>query len=99
MDVQVHLSSNQCPASAVECALMHNVPYCETVSALNWATLATQPDITFTVSTVAHFAAKPSPAHIGNPALNFFYLYELVQAQKALKVAKKWQKPQSQQVT
>jgi Reverse transcriptase (RNA-dependent DNA polymerase) len=63
MDVQVCLSSNQCPTSAAECALMHNVPYCETVGALNWAALATQPDITFTVSTVACFAVKPGPAH------------------------------------
>jgi hypothetical protein len=43
--------------------LMRNVPYRETVGALNWAALATRPDIAFAVSTVARFAAKPGPAH------------------------------------
>jgi hypothetical protein len=41
MDHQVHLSSDQAPASAVECAMMHDVPYHEAIGALNWATLAT----------------------------------------------------------
>ena len=30
---------------------------------LNWATLATHPDITFAVMTVARFTTNPSPAH------------------------------------
>jgi len=63
MDHQVHLSSDQAPASAVECAMMHDVPYCEAIGALNWATLAMRPDIAFAVATVACFTANPGPAH------------------------------------
>jgi len=43
--------------------MMHDVPYCKAVGALNWAALATCPDITFAVVTVACFAADPGPAH------------------------------------
>jgi hypothetical protein len=42
---------------------MRDVPYHEAVGALNWAALATRPDIAFAVATVAHFAANPGPAH------------------------------------
>ena len=41
MDTQVHLSTEQAPASAANFALMRDVPYCEAVGALNWAALAT----------------------------------------------------------
>jgi hypothetical protein len=41
MDHQVRLSSDQAPASAVECAMMRDVPYHEAIGTLNWATLAT----------------------------------------------------------
>src|SRR6266850_5491850 len=63
MDVQVHLSSKQAPASATECTTMHNVPYHKAIGALNWAALATCPDIAFTVVTIVHFAANPRPIH------------------------------------
>jgi len=43
--------------------MMRDVPYHEAVGALNWAALATRPDITFTVVMVARFAANPGPAH------------------------------------
>ena len=42
---------------------MHDVPYREAVGALNWAALATCPDILFTVSTMARFASNPGPVH------------------------------------
>jgi hypothetical protein len=42
---------------------MHDVPYREAVSALNWAALATHPDIAFAVATVTHFGANPGPTH------------------------------------
>ena len=48
---------------AAEFAIMHDVPYHEAVSALNWAALATHPDIVFAVSTVARFSANPGTAH------------------------------------
>ena len=63
MDVQAKLTSEQAPASAAEFAAMRDIPYREAVGALNWAALATRPDISFAVSTVAHFASKPGPAH------------------------------------
>ncbi len=63
MDVQARLTSEQAPASVAEFATMHNIPYCEAVGTLNWAALATCPDISFAVSTMARFASNPSPAH------------------------------------
>ena len=63
MDHQVHLSTDQAPASAAECAMMCDVPYHKAVGALNWAALATRPDIAFAVATVARFANNPGPAH------------------------------------
>jgi hypothetical protein len=63
MDIQAHLSSEQSPKDAAEFAAMHDVPYREAVGALNWAALATRPDIAFAVATVARFAANPGPAH------------------------------------
>jgi hypothetical protein len=62
-DTQVRLTSEQAPANAAEFAAMRDVPYREAVGALNWAALATRPDIAFAVSTVARFSANPGPAH------------------------------------
>jgi len=74
MDHQIRLSSEQVPASAAECAMMCDVPYREAVGALNWAALATRPDIAFAVATVAHFAANPGPAHWEAVKRIFHYL-------------------------
>jgi hypothetical protein len=63
MDMQVRLTSEQSPKDAAEFAAMHDMPYREAVGALNWAALATCPDIAFAVATVARFAANPGPAH------------------------------------
>ena len=63
MDTQVRLTSEQAPQSAAEFAAMRDVPYREAIGALNWAALATCPDIAFAVATVARFATKPGPAH------------------------------------
>jgi len=63
MDVQVCLTSKQSPKDAAEFAVMRNVPYRKAVSALNWAALATCPNITFAVAMVAHFAENPGLAH------------------------------------
>jgi len=63
MDHQVCLSSDQAPMSAAECAMMCDIPYHKAVGALNWAILATHPDIAFAVTMVACFAANPGPAH------------------------------------
>jgi hypothetical protein len=63
MDHQVRLSTEQAPTSAAECTMIRNVPYREAVGALNWAVLATRPDIAFAVTMVAHFTSNPGPAH------------------------------------
>jgi len=63
MDVQVHLTSKQSPKDAAKFAVMHDVPYHKAVGVLNWAALATCPNIAFAVVTVACFTANPGPAH------------------------------------
>jgi len=63
MDPATHLTSEQAPATAEEHTIMHDKPYREAVGALNWAALATRPNIAFAVATVARFAANPGPAH------------------------------------
>jgi hypothetical protein len=63
MDPAIRLTADQAPATAAEHAIMCDKPYHEAVGALNWATLATRPDIAFAVSTVARFAANPGIAH------------------------------------
>jgi hypothetical protein len=62
-DVSIQLTSEQAPADAAEFTVMHDIPYCEAVSALNWAMLTTRPDISFAVSTVARFSANPGLQH------------------------------------
>ena len=74
MDHQVCLSTEQKPASAAECMMMHDVPYHEAIGMLNWAALATRPDITFAVTTVACFAQDPGPTHWEAVKRIFHYL-------------------------
>ena len=62
-DPQVRLTLEQAPVDAAEFTVMHDVPYWEAVGALNWAALATHPDIAFAVATVAHFSANPGMVH------------------------------------
>jgi hypothetical protein len=52
MDTQVRLSSEQAPSSPADFAAMRDVPYREAIGTLNWAVLATCPDIMFAVATV-----------------------------------------------
>ena len=63
MDTSVQLSSEKSPKSVAEFAAMHDMPYREAVSVLNWAALSMRPDITFAISTIAQFAEEPGPAH------------------------------------
>jgi hypothetical protein len=63
MDTQVCLTSEQAPSTPSEFAAMRDVPYREAIGVLNWAVLATRPDIMSAVATVAHFGANPGPAH------------------------------------
>jgi len=63
MDPAIRLTSDQSPANAAEHAITRDKPYREAVGALNWATLATHPDIAFAVGTVTRFAANLGIAH------------------------------------
>jgi hypothetical protein len=63
MDTAIRLTADQSPANAAEHAIMRDKPYREAVGALNWASMATRPDIAFAVGTVARFAANPGIAH------------------------------------
>jgi Reverse transcriptase (RNA-dependent DNA polymerase) len=63
MDTSTRLTTEQAPASAAEHTVMRDVPYREAVGALNWAALATRPNIAFAVATVARFATNPGTAH------------------------------------
>ena len=49
--------------SVAKHAAMHDVPYCEAISALNQAVLTTCPDIALAVASMARFTANPSPMH------------------------------------
>jgi hypothetical protein len=66
--------SDQSSATMAEHAIMHDKPYHEAVSTLNWAALTTQPDITFAVATVAHFASNPGIPHWEAVKQIFHYL-------------------------
>ena len=63
MDIQVHLTSEQSPKDTGEFVIMCDMPYHKAVGALNWAALATCPNIAFAVATVARFAANPGLAY------------------------------------
>jgi hypothetical protein len=53
---------------------MRDVLYHEAVGVLNWATLATCPDIAFAIGTVACFAVNPGLAHWDAVKCIFRYL-------------------------
>jgi hypothetical protein len=53
---------------------MHDKPYCEAVSTLNWAALTTQPDIAFAVTTIARFTSNPGIPHWEAVKRIFYYL-------------------------
>jgi hypothetical protein len=70
----VCLTLKQALATAEEFTVMCDMPYHEAIGMLNWAMLAMHPDITFVVSTVAHFATNPSPPHWDTVKHIFCYL-------------------------
>ena len=63
MDTSIKLTSAQSPSTTEEIAQMCNIPYHEAISTLMYASLGTQPDITYTVKTVSHFSKNPGYAH------------------------------------
>ena len=74
MDVQIRLTTEQSPKDTAEFGAMRNIPYREAVGALNWAALATRPNIAFAVATIAHFASKPGLVHWDAVKRIFCYL-------------------------
>jgi hypothetical protein len=74
MDPSIQLMSDQSPMTTAEHVIMHDKPYCEAVSTLNWATLTIQPDIVFAVATVAHFTSNPGIPHWEAVKQIFHYL-------------------------
>ena len=63
MDPSIQLSKDQCPQTPEEVAEMCKVPYHEAVGSLNYCAVATQPDITFSVSLLAQFMENPGRVH------------------------------------
>lgn len=57
------LSINDCPQNDEDRAFMKDKPYLRAVGKLNYLALATRPDISFAVSTLARFGANPGPNH------------------------------------
>src|SRR5487761_336488 len=56
-------SKSDSPASATDAARMRKVPYREAIGSLMYASVATRPDIMFTVSTLSQFLENPGEAH------------------------------------
>jgi len=63
METSAQLSTPQAPATTLEIAKMHDVPYLEAVRSLMYASLGTHPDISFAVQTVSQFLKNPGLAH------------------------------------
>lgn len=72
-DPHIHLSKDQMPITVEEIALMCNKPYREALGALQYLSVATQPDITFAVSILAKFSQNPGIIHWN--ALKHVYAY------------------------
>lgn len=63
MDPSTPLTKAQSPSALTDIAKMKNIPYCEAVGSLMYASMGTRLDITFAISTVAQFLKNPGAAH------------------------------------
>jgi Reverse transcriptase (RNA-dependent DNA polymerase) len=63
MEPSAHLTNTQCPATLHEIGDMQDVPYCEAVGSLMYATVATRPDIAFAIGILSRFSTNPRHAH------------------------------------
>jgi len=59
MTPSLALSRHDAPLNATEAAHMRKVPYREAISSLMYASIATRPNITFTISTLSQFLENP----------------------------------------
>jgi reverse transcriptase-like protein len=56
-------SSKDSPSNTTKAAKMQKTPYCEAVSSLMYAAIATWPDISHAVSALSHFLDNPGSTH------------------------------------
>jgi len=63
METSTRLSTSQAPATTLEIAKMHDVPYLEAVGSLMYASLGTCPDTSFAVQTISRFSKNPGLMH------------------------------------
>jgi len=74
MDLAIHYSSAQSPATTEEVAQMQNVPYRKAVGSLMYLALTTRPDIAFAVTVLSRFGTNPGSAHWNTMKRVFKYL-------------------------
>ncbi|KAJ3559911.1 hypothetical protein NM688_g60 [Phlebia brevispora] len=63
MDPSASYFRNQCSTNSQEIARMRRIPYREIISSLMYISIATRPDISFTVSTLSQFLDNPGKIH------------------------------------
>lgn len=74
LNTTVVLSKDQCASSLEDIAYMRDKPYREALGALMYASIATRPDITYTVSLLARFSANPGVMHWNGVRRCYAYL-------------------------
>jgi hypothetical protein len=56
-------SQTDCPMMPTKVELMKTVPYHKAIGSLMYASITTQPDITFAISTLSQFLKNPGELH------------------------------------
>ena len=59
----IHLTQDNCPNTEEEMKDMANIPYASLIRALMYATIRTQPDITFAIGALSRFLSNPGRRH------------------------------------
>jgi hypothetical protein len=74
MVLGVIYSQSNCPIMPTEVELMKTVPYHKAIGSLMYASVVTQPDITFAISTLLQFLKNPGELHWATVKQIFRYL-------------------------
>jgi hypothetical protein len=61
--ISVQLSREQCPTTPMALAEMKGIPYRKLIGGLVWLSIATQPDLAFTVCVLSCFVDNPGCPH------------------------------------
>jgi len=69
----LHLTAAASPQPAEDVEYMKDNVYMRTIGKLNYLTLGTCPDISFTTSVLAHFSGNPGPEH--RHAVKYLFCY------------------------